>query len=312
MNGTGISRLLNALTGERITFDSRQENIYVSCPLAQWTHQNGYDKSRGFSIKVNPFGGSPCYCWNTACGFKGTLFQLLAKFEDYSEAYNQHARDIYSTNSSLDPSDLLNFLEEDFEGAEKLDISMLDGYPPFREPWRELTPKTLEAWDVRLDAQKSRVLFPVYTRDQELVGAVGRTVNGHKLKYLNYWGFKKSRVLFGEGVDCNKHVIILEGQVDALKVWQAFDGTRAAVALMGSKPSKTQLHRLVTYYDSATIFLDNDVAGLAGLLPLVEGLIKEMPVFNVSKPYKGDPGALSSEEIVSLVTNAVPIILGLA
>ena len=313
MNGNGIKKLMSALTGEDVSYSERQDNIYVSCPLAPWTHQNGYDKSKGFSIKVNPFGASPCYCWNPACGFKGTLFQLIMEHEKHSNCFNQSARDVYNIHSSLDPTDVLSFLNESTpQEAEKLDISLLDEYPPFREPWRGLRRSTLKAWDVRYDKRRNRVLFPVFTRDQELVGAVGRTTNGHKLKYLNYWGFKKSRVLFGEGVDTNNHVVILEGQVDALRVWQAFNGEMSAIALMGSKPSKTQLHRLITYYDSATIFLDNDLAGMSGALPLVEGLINEMPVFHVKKPYVGDPGALSSEQIVSLVTNAVPVIMELA
>lgn len=287
---------------------SMQDNIYIPCPLAPWNHSKGHDHSRGFSIKVDPFGRSPCYCWNTECGFKGNLLQLILAYERVSNDKQKGAIKTYNQCSTIDLGDIETLLEDDEEECAAVDPKILEQYAPFRTPWRGLTASTLEKWDVRFDETRNRILFPVYTRDRVLVGAVGRTVGSHKIKYLNYWGFKKSKVLFGEGIDDHKHVVILEGQVDALTVWQAFGGAMSSVAIMGSKPSQNQLFRIKTYYESAVIFLDNDSAGLKGLNFLIEGLVDHIPISYVWKPYHGnDPGELTAREIVSLVTDAAPI-----
>jgi hypothetical protein len=152
-----------------------------------------------------------------------------------------------------------------------------------------------------------RILFPVFGRDKEVHGCVGRAfVPSMEPKYLNTPGIK---MLWGADRDATTAVIV-EGVVDALTVERALlqMGRTIAVARLGSTITDVQLNQLKEY-DRLVILPDHDKAGIIGALALVERcMVAGMkPLISIPDQLDDrDPGDMSDEEILENIRLAVP------
>jgi DNA primase len=168
---------------------------------------------------------------------------------------------------------------------------------------------TLRAWEIGYDEEQKRVVMPVRNRGRQLVGAVGRGVGRNpRPKYLNYWKFEKGLYLFGEHLVTEGAVVVVEGPLDALRVWQEFAKVKRhvnVVALMGAKATWKQCEKLTRLTDQLVLFLDNDAAGWEGQTDLVKKLRKTMLITAVRYPdvIDGDPDTLGAE-VVAMIDNA--------
>jgi DNA primase len=154
---------------------------------------------------------------------------------------------------------------------------------------RGLEIETIRTWGGGYDSYRKRILFPVRNTRGQLVGAVGRTINGHHIKYFNYFDFNKSRYLFGEHFVKGGSLIIVEGLLDTVSVWQALQKENAleefsVVGLLGSSPSKKQLDKIKKLSRDVVLFLDNDAAGKCGTEDMKKALWKSVLLTAIEYP----------------------------
>ena len=307
-----IKAIFEKLLGHEIAVNDFVQNIYISCPLAPYTHKSGVDNSKGFSIKVDPMNRSPCYCW--ACGFRGTIYTLIKTIEEYSG--RRYTSLLYEVKRYEQPDmeDILFALSEPNKPKERyLDEGLLEGFDKLDFEWRGLSQKTVDAFGLLYDKEKRRVVLPIRDVNNRLVGASGRALFNCKMRWYNYWQFSKSYFLFGEQffLDTPGTVIILEGQGDALRVYDLLGHKYAVASLMGAKPSSHQIRKIKQHFTSAILCLDNDQTGAIGTRILASQLIKDLDLRTViwSCFYK-DPGDenLPANKLIEMIENSVPIL----
>jgi len=197
---------------------------------------------------------------------------------------------------------------------------------------RGITIETAKEWELGLDKENNRAIFVL--RDVEgRVGLVkGRTTVGSKIKYIAYVldktnhklvpridykrekDFKrptKSLFLYGEyqarkALDGeikrrSLDLILVEGEVDVLKMWQ---WGWNVVGLIGSYPSDEQCEKIIKLIPKdgrLIVMMDNDKAGRLCVKELYEKLKDRVPFLNVELPEGKDPAAMKSDEEVEQV-----------
>jgi len=142
-----------------------------------------------------------------------------------------------------------------------------------------------------------RCVIPICDDNSRLVAYAGRAVHGEAPKYRFPSGFRKSHLLFNLDRARHtgaRHVILVEGFFDALKVHQA---GHAVVALMGTSFSQRQSDLLAGYFPRATLMLDGDPPGRRAADVIAQFLLAKMTVDKVELPEGVQPDQLSSTEI---------------
>jgi len=146
-----------------------------------------------------------------------------------------------------------------------------------------------------------RCVIPIRDENSRLVAYAGRAVHGETPKYRFPSGFRKSHLLFNLDRARHagaRHVIVVEGFFDALKVHQA---GHAVVALMGTSFSQRQSELLTSHFARVTLLLDGDQPGRRAAEIIAQSLRLKMPVDKVALPKDVQPDQLSSAEINSLL-----------
>lgn len=179
--------------------------------------------------------------------------------------------------------------------------------------------KTITQWNIRYDPIDDAVILPVYW-EEKLVGTVTRNTRQYLPKYQNSDGLPKSKILFGEITSASKEIIICEGVLDALWLWQLGYN---AVSILGSSLSSSQVDILRRYrFGEIILCLDNDEAGKHGtveaynllvtsgwLLPQIR--IIDFPGRNPEDPeYRKDAQDCNEELFDTLYKNRRGVIYG--
>jgi len=303
MEKENVIEVLRRLGVSNIQVHSK--NIQCSCFLARWkaghdSNASGNKSSMGISISEGDVSVVHCF----SCGFSGTLLHAITMYGAYSgEDIKELAKYVVSLEKGdidavLDKIDRLE--EEKKIQIEVLDESFLDDWPPMAHKYlvnRGISVETQKAWGSRWDTNQKRVVIPVRLYDGALIGAVGRQVVKRGPKYWNYGNFKKAQVLFGEHLARKGDpLVIVEGPLDAVTVWQSLRGTEySVVGLMGSEASRVQVQRIMDLTDEALLFFDNDPAGITGTRKLSKVLEKRIDVRYVRygrDEYSADPASL--------------------
>ncbi|NPA50568.1 MAG: DNA primase [Epsilonproteobacteria bacterium] len=135
--------------------------------------------------------------------------------------------------------------------------------------------KALEAGILAKDSQDryyarliERVIFPIFSPTNRLIGFGGRTITNHPAKYINSPQtklFNKSRVLYGyhlakEHIYRKKEIIVTEGYMDVVMLHQA--GIKNSVATLGTALTKDHLPLLRKGEPKITLAYDGDEAGI--------------------------------------------------
>ena len=273
MDAPMIVEILEGIDADQIQVHSR--NVQCCCFMSRYrkAHRYGVDSRPSMGVSIDPNGTSVVHCFS--CRYTGPLVGAIIDFADKSD---QDLADVISKAKAferLDPEALIRSVELSEKKEKKkeviVDESELEKYPKGYHPGilsRGISHETLLAWDTRWDAEYKRVAFPVRNFNKQLVGAVGRTMVQSKIKYFNYFHYDKSRYLFGEHM-CTRDrpVVVVEGQLDAILLWQYFkdnDVDSDVVAISGSEASKYQLTKIVRNWEDVILFMDNDFAGWAG------------------------------------------------
>lgn len=120
---------------------------------------------------------------------------------------------------------------------------------------RGITHEMIDAFDLKYADGMMRLIFPLFDRNKELFGWVGRDITGtHELKYFNNIGLKKSQILYGQHLHWEAESIVLaEGPVDAIKCLR-FGG----LAMLGKTLSTNQLNLLLKMPNLKRVYIGID------------------------------------------------------
>lgn len=147
-----------------------------------------------------------------------------------------------------------------------------------------------------------RVVIPIRNERHDLLAYAGRAINGEEPKYRFPSGFHKSQVLFNLNrakQDRDRTVIIVEGFLDAVKVYQA--GHPNVVALMGSSLSDEQERLLQKHFDRAVLMLDGDEPGQRATASIRERLAEKTDLSIITLQPGQQPDQLASKEMNQLL-----------
>lgn len=118
------------------------------------------------------------------------------------------------------------------------------------------------------DVFKNRIIFPIHDATGHVVGFIGRVYKDNMgPKYLNSKEtqiFRKGNILFNyhrakEEVRLKKYIIIVEGNMDAIRLYSS--GIKNVVALQGTSLTPEQIKLIQKLRASVILMLDNDNAG---------------------------------------------------
>lgn len=270
------------------------EEYTIYCPF----HKNVHTPSFYINYKTGLW-----QCFNPSCGKKGNFRQL----------YRQITGKAFSKGLRVDPIALKKELENGFREKKEeelaLDSVQIDYDNPdeaaLLQPFieRGLSLATLKHFEIGYSKVKSRIVIPVRNPQYKVVGLIGRAVlSEQEPRYLYNKGFKRADVLFNiQNAKAYSDVIVVEGSVDAMKVKEA--GFSNVVATLGAQVSEKQAKMLKKYFDSITIFSDNDSAGNA-MCDAIINLCRGKNIFTASIPegFK-DPAEMSTEQIQNIINN---------
>lgn len=128
------------------------------------------------------------------------------------------------------------------------------------------------------DKFQTRIMFPIANQMGKAVAFTGRAVPDasgndpeNSPKYLNSpetLVFNKSKILYGfdkskQAISELKSVVVVEGQMDLLAMWQS--GVKNVVAVSGTGLTEEHLVKLRRFADTALMSFDKDKAGIKAL-----------------------------------------------
>lgn len=313
--------------------------VMASCPFTE-NHWRG-DRRASFSAHLDPDDRSPYFCFG--CHEKGTLESLAigSGNDDLVPEYKARRPQKDATWMKVPSNNVALFghlyrKKETpvFFGDHLVEpfLGVLPGYLIERG----IKVDTARQWEIGKDKDNRRATFTMRDVEGRLTAVIGRDLTGRsKVKYSNYvWDKKLDRLvpfidhkreddfvgptkrffLYGENIAWkvmkgeesrrSNDLIVVEGAMDALKVWQY--GWNA-VALLGSYPSDEQIEKIVglTPRNGRVIMMmDNDRAGNQCASELGGALIERIPTFVAFLDDDQDPGDANLDELERAVANA--------
>ena len=329
MDAGSAVELLERLGCRKIRLSSGE--VMCSCPHPD-NHPRG-DRRPSFSAAVDTPDGSPYICYG--CHARGTLEGLAIRSGNGDLVPDWKPKNVNekewipvpSTNASKfrhlyskkkRPVLFKDIYLEPFLGV-------LSGYLKSRG----ITKETARAWELGVDKRHGRAIFVVRDMEGRLAVVIGRDVTGRsRIRYSNYVLDRKNKrmepfidhkrerdfvsptkslFLYGEhkakemmqggGDRRSSDLVVVEGAIDVLKMWQL--GWNA-VAVLGSFPSDTQMEKLVALTPRKgrlVIMADGDEAGRKLTGAIGKKLGKRLPVFDAQLDEGLDPGEATEDEI---------------
>ncbi len=301
-----VIRVIEELDLEDIQYQPGR--VVAKCPFGE--HEHDHERP-GFSIFTDT-----CHwiCFK-GCG-QGDAIDLVARRYQTSSkearawlAKYSHT-DVKGVLSKLASKRLdkpvesvINYYEEDYA---RQDATKISGYILNRG----FTKATLKKWGVRMDPYLHCLVFPVYDRDEKIVGIIRREVPGHELPTrTKYWyssGFNVADHLFG----INHHsgspsTIIVEGALDA--IWLHQLGYTNTVSVLGAYCSPRQGRLLAKLGHTVYLGYDMDDAGIEARGRTLRDHGGVFIFKDIAWPKK-DPQECTAEEIAGAMSDAYGIV----
>lgn len=305
-----------------------EEWCKCSCPFAPWAteHKGGVDRNPSFGVKIEPQGKSHFNCFT--CHKKGDLQDLRIELMHYQRTHG-------SANLKVNFPVLSQLLEQEndelyydqSDAAQKKEEFIawpdwyLNAFPPVLQVTaatnyllsRGFTDAEINAFDVRFDQMKQRVVFPFYSTDQELAGLRGRSILDVPRPHFDYkWnGHSNIGITWFNEHKCktNLPVVVTEGQFDCWSVSRVYPNV---VACLSSGASNHKLDRLL-YYSSVIFMYDADQPGKLAAdkqwayLKSKGAVVWVVPWTEAQFKAATDPGKLSLSEIRELLHHYVDL-----
>lgn len=214
----------------------------------------------------------------------------------------------------------------DNQEAHTIPESSLSRYNFSTDYWakkRHLTNEIINMFDLGFDAIANAATIPERTPNGGLIGVTRRFIDSeNSARYRYPKGFKKSQNMFGSWIDEDfTEVAILEGAIDAMKVWQV---GHPAFGIYGAHLSTYHIQLMNRLGVRKVIWIgDGDKAGRIGVMRS-RGLIKTgsgykyRPELDLSKHFllyhatdhqgKKDTGAMTDKEVLATIDSQEPFI----
>lgn len=279
---------INLLEYAQQTVDFEQKGVdswFAHCP-------RHVDKTASLAITPSK---NLFHCFSCNCG--GNILNWLTTFEELSfpEALNKLANLSGKDFNSLKTCDAMAFYKElrDQQGEvknEKFERQILDIQTDYYDKYSDVIPQewldegiteeSMRKYDIRIDDNANRIVYPVLDADFNLIGVKGRTrfANYKALKLPKYINYKKIGALdFFTGMKLAEpyikesgRVIIVEGIKTVMKLdgWGYYN----AVSAETSDITEQQLIILIRMgVKTAVIAFDEDVK-----LAKINSIVKDM------------------------------------
>ncbi|PID83013.1 MAG: DNA primase [Clostridiales bacterium] len=137
--------------------------------------------------------------------------------------------------------------------------------------------KKSQKTDKLYDTFRNRIIIPIFDNRKRIVGFGARSINDEMPKYLNSSEsdfFKKSKVLYGQGINDNldrgSFCILVEGYMDVIKLCQF--GFKNVYASMGTSLTESQAYELSKNFNKLIFAYDMDEAGRTAIDRSIEML----------------------------------------
>lgn len=292
-------------------------DLIAYCPF----HSN--KDSPAFNISLAP--PHLWKCHNGKCDKAGNIISLLTL-----KGYTRNEAEKIVTKGSYDVSDLLALVEqmmadpksdarEDWKNIDAGTFQEADrasGFP-VREYMlgRDISEEACAFFGIGYSASKHMAVIPVFDERARLSGVIGRELETKRYQYST--GLGRGELIWNlhNAKQCES-VILTEGALDAVYVWQA--GFHNVGAVLGSSISPRQWGQLRKHFTEIICFFDNDEAGVS-LTDTIIGSIHDLSVSYVTYPDRmvtfmdrdgesrerpiKDPGELHIPEIADMVEN---------
>lgn len=150
------------------------------------------------------------------------------------------------------------------------------------------------------DRFRGRVIFPIMSSSNKVVGFGGRTLKQDAAKYVNSPEseiYKKSYELYGmsqarSAIVSQDHCFLVEGYLDVIGMWQA--GLRNVVASSGTALTDEQIALIHRFTKNVTLIYDGDMPGIKAALRGMNMLLDHNLNVNVLLlPDGDDPDSFS-------------------
>lgn len=304
----GLELLLKEI-GVEVHSDTATD-IICYCPI----HLNRSSPALNVS-KTPPY---PFRCWNPSCAETGTVIRLVMKLTgkdllgalSVMKKYRASITDLIKMLAEEEVEDDGSYpiISEDVLERVKIDY---EGNPERIESLtsRGFSVETISAFKIGYSAKRKRLTIPVWDENGDFVGFSGRSLSeAVEPKYWDF-GLPKRYILFNlNNARSSDTVVVVEGPLDAMKVWQA--GFHNVVAFFGGGFSKFQGRKLTTNFSEVIIFTDNDEAGhdfIERIAKVCRDRGRRVFVAKYEPEWEEtDPGALSEGQITQAIGNKVP------
>jgi twinkle protein len=140
-------------------------------------------------------------------------------------------------------------------------VNYLGDYIPLKS--RGILEDTCKKFNVRFNGDTRNLQFPYYDKTGRLVAYKQRSAD----KDFSWVGKNEEHTLFGQQLfGGGKSVVVTEGEMDALSVWQARANWPVVSVPNGAQAAKKALQHQLKWllgFDEVVLFFDNDEAGIA-------------------------------------------------
>ncbi len=303
--------------------------VLATCPI-RWKH--GSEPSMAFAVSTDPKKKSRCKC--LSCGYSGDLTDLLLdirfglrKNPEYAPYFKlQLAAPMVA--SEFEEMELTDQDIPDFETKTKqvqtvFPTQWLASFKPvamFPNAVKYCTDRgvmksTLLDLDVRYDPQQQRVGFPFRNFKGEIMGMQGRYIgdgptkddkhDDGTLRYFQY-GYQGKRNMhcwMGENlVNLDEPVVLVEGPVDAARVYQHYKNVLASFT---SGLSYTKIKRISDATEIITLY-DYGKGGDAARASIRKALPHHPIIDLVPTEKQDDAGNMTPDQLRNILLKALP------